>query len=82
MIHSICNTIKRHSLRFNSDAQASLLPMFALLLVPLMAIVGATVDYSRANRPKSSLHNVLDAALLAGARDGSTDWANLLARFN
>jgi len=57
------------------------MPMFALLLVPLMAIVGASVDYSRANRLKSSLQNVLDAALLAGARDGSTDWANLAINY-
>jgi Flp pilus assembly protein TadG len=81
MFGRISNTVKRDFLRFGSDAQAVILPMFALLLVPLMAIVGVTVDYSRANKLKSSLQNVLDSALLAGARDGSTNWTNVALNY-
>jgi hypothetical protein len=81
MIHGICSSIKHRALQFGNDAQASILPMFALLLVPMMAIVGATVDYSRANKLKSSLQNVLDSALLAGARDGSTNWTNVALNY-
>jgi Flp pilus assembly protein TadG len=81
MFRHICNVVKCYALRFGNDAQASILPMFALLLVPMMAVVGATVDYSRANKLKSSLQNVLDAALLAGARDGSMNWANVALNY-
>jgi Flp pilus assembly protein TadG len=81
MLRSICNIITRHVSRFSSDAQAAILPMFALALVPMMAVVGATVDYSRANKLKASMQNVLDSALLAGARDGSTNWANVALNY-
>jgi Flp pilus assembly protein TadG len=81
MFDRVCNTIQRNVLRFNGDAQAAIAPMFALLLVPLMAIVGATVDYTRANKLKASLQNVLDSALLAGARDGSTNWNNVALNY-
>jgi Flp pilus assembly protein TadG len=81
MFARICDTVKRHSLRFGGDAQAIILPTFALLLVPLMAMVGAAVDYSQGNKVKSSLQNVLDSALLAGARDGSTNWATVAINY-
>jgi Flp pilus assembly protein TadG len=81
MLKSICRSTRSHLLRFGSESQGSLLPMFALTLVPIMAIIGASVDYGRANRLKASLQNVLDAALLAGARDGSTNWANVALNY-
>src|SRR5262245_40583347 len=72
---------KRRLLSFATDKQASLLATFALMLVPLAAAVGAAVDYSRANKFKTSMQNVLDAALLAGARDGSTNWSNVALNY-
>lgn len=50
---------------------------FALALIPLVTAVGAAVDYSRANAAKSAIQTALDAALLAGARDGSPNWAKV-----
>jgi Flp pilus assembly protein TadG len=50
------------------------LPMFGLLFIPLVMLVGAAIDYTRASTVKTSLQASLDAALLAGARDGSLSW--------
>lgn len=52
----------------------SVLPMFGLLILPLMGAVGAAVDYSRANSVKANLQGSLDSALIAGAKDGSSTW--------
>jgi Flp pilus assembly protein TadG len=55
--------------------------MFALALVPIVAMVGAAVDYSRASGLRAQLQATLDSALLAGARDGSTNWMNTATNF-
>ena len=55
--------------------------MFALALVPIAAMVGAAVDYSRASGLRAQLQATLDSALLAGARDGSTNWMNIATNF-
>src|SRR5262249_2393646 len=52
-----------------------------LALVPIVAMVGAAVDYSRANNLRSQLQASLDSSLLAGARDGSTNWVNVATDF-
>ena len=59
---------------FKRDSEGSVASIFALSLVPLVGLVGAAVDYSAANRARTSLQAGLDAALLAGAKDGSTSW--------
>jgi hypothetical protein len=40
--------------------------MFAMLLIPVILIVGAAIDYSRANSLHASIQNTLDSAALAG----------------
>jgi len=50
--------------------------LFALALIPIMTGVGAAIDYSRANAVKSSIQAALDAALLAGAKEGGASWTN------
>lgn len=42
-----------------------MVPIAALLLIPLLTAVGLSVDYSRATRTKASMQNALDAASLA-----------------
>ena len=57
--------------------------MFALTMVPVMGVVGAAVDYSRAGSVHTGLQAALDAGVLAGARDGTANWRNVaLAIFN
>jgi Flp pilus assembly protein TadG len=68
---------------FMRESGGSLLPMFALTMVPMMGMVGAAVDYSRASGVRTGLQAALDAAVLAGARDGTANWSNVaLAIFN
>jgi hypothetical protein len=77
----IYSRIKQLCVSFSNRDDGSVLPMFALSLVPIVGMIGAAVDYSRANSLRSQLQATLDSALLAGARDGSTDWANVAANF-
>jgi Flp pilus assembly protein TadG len=55
--------------RFLKDRAAGVAPMLAIGLVPLMAAVGAAVDYSRANGARSSMQAALDATALMLAKD-------------
>jgi len=48
--------------------------MFALAVLPLAAVVGAAVDYSRGNQVRTSLQKALDSSVLAAAIDGSSNW--------
>ena len=63
--------------RFARQSTGSVAPTFAIALIPLLAGIGAAIDYSRANNYKSALQEALDAALLAGAKDGSSSWAQI-----
>jgi Flp pilus assembly protein TadG len=54
--------------RFLKDRRASVAPMFALAVVPIVGLTGAAIDYSRANSVKTSLQAALDATSLAMAK--------------
>lgn len=45
--------------------------MFALAIVPVMGMIGAAVDYSRANSVKADMQAALDATALAMAKNSS-----------
>ncbi|HZP74629.1 MAG TPA: pilus assembly protein TadG-related protein [Pseudolabrys sp.] len=65
------------------DCRGGVAPIAALSLVPLVGFVGAAVDYSRASDVRVNLQAALDSALLAGAKDGTTSWAQVaLNTFN
>jgi len=63
-----CRAIKR-------DREGSVAATFALGLIPVVGLVGAAVDYSAANNARTAMQGALDIALLAGAKDGSANWA-------
>src|SRR5262245_50610438 len=63
--------------RFRRDARASIAPMAALTLVPILSAAGAAVDYSRANSFRTAMQAALDAALIAGAKDSTTSWTQV-----
>jgi Flp pilus assembly protein TadG len=65
--------------RFRRDVDGSIAPIVALSLIPIMTAVGAAVDYSRANKFKANMQAALDTALLAGAKDGTSAWAQVAA---
>src|SRR3954452_2451522 len=81
MFSRILSVSKAKFLHFCRDRDGSLAPVFALMLTPMLIAVGASMDYSRANSIKSTMQATLDAAVLAGAKDGVTNggsgWSQL-----
>ena len=50
------------------DRRGSVVPMFALAILPVVGLIGAAVDYSRANSIRSGVQGALDATALAMAK--------------
>jgi len=63
--------------RFRCDSSASIAPMAALVLIPILSAAGAAVDYSRANNFRTAMQTALDAGLIAGAKDGTASWTQV-----
>jgi Flp pilus assembly protein TadG len=63
--------------QFCRSREASIATTFALALIPIMTSVGAAIDYSRANSAKTYLQSALDSALIAGAKDASSNWTQV-----
>ena len=63
--------------RFVRNTDGSTLHIFALSLGPMMALMGAAVEYSRASDDRAGLQRALDAAVLTGAKDGSAQWVTV-----
>ena len=60
--------------RFLLQSRGSVAPLLALALVPIVGLVGAAVDYSRASDVRTKLQAAMDSAVLAGAHDGTANW--------
>src|SRR5438132_1064501 len=71
------NLFRAIGYRFYSSADGSVVITFALTLIPLVGAIGTAVDYSRANAFKVVLQSSLDSSLLAGAKDGSSNWTQV-----
>ena len=67
--------IMRHIRRFIGDRRANILPMFGVALIPVVGLIGAGVDYSRANSVKSKLQAALDSTALAMSANATTQTA-------
>jgi Putative Flp pilus-assembly TadE/G-like len=65
----------RHLLaRFGKSSDGSILPIFALALIPIVGAVGVAVDYSRAENVRAALQMTLDSAVIAAAVDNTTSY--------
>jgi Flp pilus assembly protein TadG len=53
---------------FLQDRRGGVAPMFALAIIPVIGLVGAAVDYSRANSVRTGMQSALDATSLAMAK--------------
>ena len=71
-IQSIRSFFQSHLPAFLNNRRGSVVPMFALAIVPVVGLTGAAIDYSRANSAKSALQAALDATSLAMARSASS----------
>src|SRR3954462_721189 len=63
--------------RLCSHTEASIATTFALALIPIVTAVGAAIDYSRASSAQAYLQSALDSALIAGAKDATSNWAQI-----
>ena len=54
--------------RFLQDRRGGVAPMFAIALIPVFGLVGAAVDYSRANAIRAGMQSAIDATALAMAK--------------
>src|SRR5882757_1784389 len=68
----------RNAIRFLKDRRGNIVPIFALALVPTVGMIGAAVDYTRANSVRSALQVSLDATTLAMAASASSLTADTL----
>lgn len=55
------------SRRFSHDRSGNVALAFGIALIPLIGLVGAAVDYSRASQARTHLQRAVDAAALASA---------------
>lgn len=72
--------IKSALVRFVRKDDGSIAAIFSLALIPILLGVGAAMDFSRANGFRTALQAALDSAILAGAKDGSANWAQVAQR--
>ncbi|HVY19926.1 MAG TPA: pilus assembly protein TadG-related protein [Bauldia sp.] len=55
-------------IQFLRDRRASVAPIFAITLVPMLIATGAAIDFSRAFRQRTVIQDALDAAALAAGK--------------
>src|ERR1700674_5923735 len=63
--------LQRLASSFGSNAAGNLAIIFGLAFIPIIALVGAAVDYSRANVVRAQMQNALDSTTLMLAKDPS-----------
>ena len=51
--------------RFLQDTGGSIMPIFVMLLLPVLALGGMALDYTRANSANAKMQAALDATALA-----------------
>ena len=58
--------------RFLKDRRGGVAPMLAIAAVPLFGMVGAAIDYSRANAARASLQAAVDSTALIVSKSAAT----------
>src|SRR5262249_40861331 len=79
MTAAIRPVVQTKQVTFCQNSDGSVAMIFALAIIPIMIAAGAAVDYSRANSFKAVLQAALDSAILAGAKDGTSNWSQVAA---
>lgn len=60
--------VDRVLIKFSRQQEGTVAPIFGLLFIPMIFLVGMSVDTGRAIRVKANMQNALDSATLAGLR--------------
>lgn len=62
--------------RFGADKRGNVAVIFAVALLPILGLIGAAVDYSRANNARTALQTALDTTALMISKDAANLTAN------
>lgn len=71
MLRDLFSAMRPKLRAFGDDRRGNVAMMFAFAVVPIVGLVGAAVDYSRASDAKQTLNAAIDSAALMAARDAS-----------
>ncbi len=55
--------------RFRADQRGNIAVIFAISILPILGLIGAAVDYTRANNARSALQSALDTTSLMISKD-------------
>src|SRR3979409_1289529 len=69
---SISARIRDGLCAFRRAERGNVAVIFTLAMIPIMGMVGAAVDYSRANSVKSAMQQAIDATALMLSKDAAT----------
>ena len=69
---SIFKNVCKSAADFRGDRRGNIAVIFALTMVPMMGLIGAAVDYSRAINARTAMQTALDTAALMISKDAST----------
>ncbi len=67
--HSLISNFLRGLRRFRSTGAGNVTVIFALALLPIVGLIGAAVDYSRANAMRTAMQQALDSTALMLSKD-------------
>ncbi|MBX9709489.1 MAG: pilus assembly protein [Xanthobacteraceae bacterium] len=62
--------------RFRADERGNIAVIFAITLLPMLGLVGAAIDYTRANNARTALQSALDTTALMISKDAASLPAN------
>jgi Flp pilus assembly protein TadG len=70
--NTFCNRLLQTLRRFRRSDGGNVVFLFALTMVPTIGLVGAAIDYSRANSAKSAMQSAIDSTALMLSKDVSS----------
>ena len=65
--------VRSATTRFISAKDGNVAVIFAIALLPVLGIVGAAIDYTRASAARSAIQAALDSTALMISRDATAD---------
>jgi Flp pilus assembly protein TadG len=71
----MCGVIKRAVRAFGKDRSGGAAVMFGMVLVPVVGMMGAAVDYNRASQLRARMATASDAAVLAAVKATGANFA-------
>jgi Flp pilus assembly protein TadG len=70
--NAVLDTLRNQVRRFGVAERGNVMITFALVTIPMIAFVGAAVDYSRGNSAKAAMQSAVDATALILSKEAQT----------